>query len=97
MTPGHDPKTCRSCGASIFWAQVVGAGGDLEKKPNGRPKAIPVDATPSDRGNVVLFDRGGSVVARVLGRGEQPPPGAKLRMPHFATCPQAKAWRKGRR
>src|SRR3972149_2281009 len=80
------PRRCRSCDAPIYWAQTVSSG-----------KAMPVDAEPVPDGNVVLLDCGGTVIARVLGRGETPPPGAVLRRAHHSTCPQADPWRRGRR
>lgn len=66
--------TCRSCGAPIIWARTV----------NG--KAMPLDAEPTDAGNV-------SLVNGVAYVGEQ------LALPpcytsHFATCPDAPGWRK---
>jgi hypothetical protein len=66
------------------------------RKEDGRPQAMPVDATPTLNGNVILRDREGSITAYVLKKNEQPPPGTKTRMPHHATCAQAKAWRKSR-
>jgi hypothetical protein len=93
--PLHDPKECRSCGRSIFWAQNDATG-----------RSMPVDAEPCDRGNVQLVDRGGSVVAKVLGPEE-----ARrvrdatwaltgkhvLRVSHFVTCAQAASWRTKRK
>ena len=78
----HEPKKCRSCGASIFWAKTEAG------------KSMPVDAHPHPEGRVVLFDRGGSVIAKVLGKEEQPRPGENTRRPHWTTCPQAGNWRK---
>jgi hypothetical protein len=91
--PHHLPKPCRSCGAPVFWAQVVDSGGVLVRKENGRPQALPVDAEPTPDGNVVLRDREGSITAYVLKKREQPPAGAKTRKAHHATCPQASSWR----
>lgn len=90
----HKGTVCRSCNARILWGQLIDASGERQRKPDGKFKAIPVDFEPSPAGNVVLFDRHGDettrgIVARVLRRGESPPPGAKLRTPHFATCPNA--------
>lgn len=50
----------------------------------------PVDATPSDAGNLVLEHRGTVVFARVADLFDKP--GARY-MPHHATCPQADEWR----
>lgn len=81
----HDPKQCRSCGAQIYWAKTEAG------------KSMPVDAEPVPDGNVILFDRRGSVLALVLHRGEVPPPGAKLRQAHFRTCPNSADWRAAKR
>jgi ferric-dicitrate binding protein FerR (iron transport regulator) len=81
--PLHDPKRCRSCQAPIFWARTEAG------------RAMPVDAAPTPDGRVVLYDRGGTVMARTLKEGEQLRPGEKGRRPHHQTCPQAKEWRQG--
>jgi hypothetical protein len=100
--PLHEPKECRSCSAQILWAQIVDEDGELVRKDDGRPKAIPVDFVPTEKGNVQLFDRGGSVVARVLGPEEAREVHDTtwaltgkhvLRLPHFATCRDAANWR----
>lgn len=81
--PVHEPKTCSSCRAPIYWAQTE----------SGR--SLPVDVDLSPDGNVRLFDRQGAVVALVLGRHEIErlrAAGAtdlKLRKAHWATCPNA--------
>jgi hypothetical protein len=89
--PLHQPKACRSCGAAIFWAKNDATG-----------RSMPVDAEPSEKGNVQLVDRGGSVIAKVLGPEEARQVRDSnwalrgvhvLRMPHFATCAQASSWR----
>jgi hypothetical protein len=89
--PLHSPKACRSCSAPIFWARNDATG-----------RSMPVDAEPSDKGNVQLFDRGGSVVAKVLGAEEARRVRDSnwalrgvhvLRTAHFVTCPQAANWR----
>lgn len=93
--------TCRSCGASIFWAVTA----------NG--KRIPLDATPSLVGNMVLRMQAGddgkevldephlalSLAARtkLADHGVPFDPDEPRFTSHFATCPQATAWRaKGR-
>jgi hypothetical protein len=83
--PLRHPKRCRSCGAEIFWSRNETAG-----------RAMPVDAAESPDGNVVLVDRGGAVISRVLRAGEEPRPGEKRRRPHHMTCPDAPSWRKTR-
>lgn len=103
---GPVPRLCRSCSAAIFWAQVLVASTDprdgsmiwvRSKKPDGRYKAMPVNAQPDPAGSVVLFRRvGEGIVCRILRKGEAPPPGAVLRTSHFATCPAAAKHRRRR-
>ena len=83
--PLHSPHQCKSCSAPIYWARTEAG------------KSMPVDAAPTSDGTVVLTDRRGTVMARVLRRDEQPPPGAKLRKPHFQSCPHAADWRAAKR
>lgn len=78
---GFEIQACRSCDAPIVWANTAGQ------------KLMPVDAEPTEEGNVELTP--GS-----LGRG---PTATVLTGPslfggprytsHFATCPEADAWR----
>ncbi len=93
--PSHDPKKCRSCGADLLWCQLLDERGAVSRRPDGRPKAIPVDFAPVENGNVQVFDREGAIVARVLSRGEVAalPAETKLRVSHFSSCPQADKWR----
>lgn len=82
----HEPKACRSCGAPIFWGWN-----------ETTARSIPVDAEPRDDGNVLLVDRRGSVIARVLGGDDaerERASGSRLRVAHFVTCPQRDKWRK---
>lgn len=78
-------RRCRSCDAPIIWARTI----------NG--KTMPVDAEPTEGGNVLLEIRQGLMRATVY------PPDATLidpdltfRLSHFTTCPDAQGWRKGR-
>jgi len=74
---------CRSCKALIFFATVTKTG-----------KKIPMDPEAVDDGNIVLSPDCRD--AEVLGPGEAPTfPGRKYRS-HFATCPDAKGWRRKR-
>jgi hypothetical protein len=103
--PAHDPKRCTTCGAPILWAQVLGPDRrTVEEKPDGeggwKKRAMPVDFHPDPiKGNVVVLDRQGTVVAYTLKKDETPPLGARLRTAHHMTCPDAAKWRgkKGRR
>ena len=52
-------------------------------------KRMPLDATPVPAGNVAIRD-GLAVVM------SGPVPGGGGRLSHFATCPQAEKWRKGK-
>ena len=75
--------TCASCNAPIRWATTV------NKKP------IPLDAEPSEDGNVVFVD----LTDRVDVLGPEGVVQAKLTnqilfMPHHATCPKADQHRK---
>lgn len=82
--------TCRSCGAQILWGITDCTG-----------TAMPIDAEPSEDGNVVIVAdriRGAAPLLRVLA------PGARSLldddevryMPHHATCPQGEKWRRKR-
>ncbi len=86
--PAHPPKICRSCGAEIMWTKSETTG-----------RSMPVDFAPSEKGNVALWDRRGSIVSRVLtgqDLAEARAAGRPLRMPHHATCPQGKDWKRKR-
>lgn len=77
-------ESCRACGAAIFWTQT------------STGKAMPVDASPSMLGNVLVFptvDR--KFVAVVLGAAEAKEHTIRDRhTSHFATCPKAAVFRK---
>jgi hypothetical protein len=97
--PRHDPKVCASasCGAPILWAQLLDDAGQRIRRDDHKGwKSIPVNFDPDPvKGNIVLWHRKGEgIVARVLSKGEQPPPGSRLRTSHFATCPAAKRFRR---
>ena len=62
---------CRTCGAEIIWC----------KTSNG--KAMPVDASKREDGNLLLDDINGDTVAEYVGRGEG------QYVSHFVTCKQA--------
>lgn len=93
--PRHEGSLCRSCSARILWAQLLDEAGERQKKSDGKMKAIPIDFEAVADGNVVVFHRPGQgIVCRVLKRGELPPPGARTRVSHFATCVNAAKHRK---
>lgn len=83
-SPLHEPHHCKSCSAPIFWARTAAG------------RSMPVDAAPVADGRVILTDRHGTVIARVLRRDEVAPAGAILRKPHHSTCPQRAVWRRQR-
>jgi len=92
-THHHDAKTCRSCNAQILWVQVIGPDGQPKQKPDGKVQVMPVDFEPHAEGRVVVYDRNGSLVGRVLGRDEEPKIGEKTRRAHHITCAHAADWR----
>jgi hypothetical protein len=70
---------CKSCGRPIRWGVTQAH------------KAIPVDAEPAERGNVVFIDDGRVHVLR-----KDEPTTARRYVSHFATCPNAKQHRRKR-
>lgn len=76
---------CSSCGAQIIWAV----------SEEGKP--MPVDQAVPRQGNLLLFRRNGKVVAAVAcpALREKHPEGP-WRISHFATCPDAKKFRKAK-
>jgi hypothetical protein len=82
-------EKCSACEAPIVWTETsTGA-------------KMPVDASPSEAGNVALFPTvEGRWIALVLGKRTHAAPGssAERYTSHFATCPYAEHFRKrGRR
>lgn len=92
-------QNCRSCSARIIWAVT-----NPELK-SGRP--MPVDADPHPQGNVMLardpripHEPDAPVVVRATVLRANQAAGARdagelLYRSHFASCPNADAWRKG--
>ena len=83
------PTSCGSCGAPIVWAKTQ------------RGERMPIDAEPSDTGNVLLTGQPPQRRAGVLSRGQAEGAravGQRLHLSHFATCPHAGSHRaQGRR
>lgn len=80
----HKVDRCKSCTARIIWAQTE------------RGRNQPVDAEPDPAGNLRLEARPGrpplaTVVSPRLRFG------LKLRLPHHATCPDGRRWKRGGR
>ena len=74
---------CRSCQTEIVWAETE------------HGKRMPVDAEPDpERGSIVLREREGEAPLAIAGVGPEAFPGEPLHSAHFATCPDAKAWRR---
>lgn len=78
-------SACRSCSAPIRWART----------PKG--KMIPLDAEPNRDGRIRLGHIGGEEVALVLTDPAEIAAAefeGELYVSHFATCPQARDWRR---
>lgn len=82
-------STCRSCKAPIIWARTK------------KGRDIPLDAKPSPQGNMAFVegvDHAGNQTRLAVQRKAAPMQAALglevLYMPHHATCPQGKEWRR---
>jgi hypothetical protein len=75
---------CRSCGAAVLWRPHVTTG-----------KLAPIDADPHPEGNIALYADGYAVVGKDVDLGADNP--APRHRSHYATCPEAAAWRAGQR
>ncbi|WP_336792995.1 hypothetical protein [Gordonia malaquae] len=86
--PKREP--CRSCRSEVIWGTDA----------NTRSLTL-IDADPSPNGNVSLYvdDKGGAhfVVLNPLKAAAMRAAKQSLYLSHFASCPQAANWRKGRR
>lgn len=72
--------TCRSCHAPVRWVRTA----------KGQP--MPLDRDPNPAGNVLLDAHGRAEVCR---QGDPRLLEARpVYMPHHATCPDAKGWRR---
>lgn len=77
---------CRSCGAPIVFGTNVST-----RKP------MPVDAEPSEVGNISRYDAADGPRFVVLARSKAAAmraQGVALYLSHFASCPNAAQWRK---
>ena len=70
---------CKSCGAPIVWACVASG------------KRAPFDLAETPDGEWGIDDREAQPRAEKIDRDIETQPGHKS---HFATCPDAKAWRR---
>jgi hypothetical protein len=75
-------STCSSCGAAILWTQTS----------TGR--AMPVDAEPSEKGNIYLQREPGPPIIAIYVSNKVPHDFKPLYLSHFATCPDAKKHRR---
>ena len=82
--PITEPRTCDSCGGRILWVTWERSG-----------KTMPVDATPSPSGDILLAHRQAEnrLMATKLRRGEHVPESRNRYVSHFDTCPNAKQHR----
>jgi hypothetical protein len=78
--------TCgeKSCAKPIDLAVVM---------PGGMSR-MPVDPAPDPAGNLAVWLDGDLLCCRVLRKGEEPGPGEKRGMPHWATCTNPERWRR---
>lgn len=78
---------CRSCGASVVWVET-------EATERKTPKLMPLDADTDGQplagvnGNLAIVGKlpSGTPIVRVTNGGPY--------LSHFATCPNAKEWRR---
>lgn len=81
-------RSCVSCQAMVDFAFHAGGGGSMiiDRKSAGDPK-----------GNLAVWRKpDGTLWYRVLRKGEEPRPGEKRGLPHWATCTRPEAHRKRR-
>jgi len=88
LAPG-ERRPCSACGTPI-----VGA------RSSSNPKSVmPIVVEPHDKGNVLLQQKDGELVAFVVGnavvRGALHDLGVVMRISHFADCPHAGAFQRG--
>lgn len=79
-------KPCPDCGARIIWPRSAA---------NGTP--MPLDANPSDRGNVMLHKGSSGTLAAVVtprAAAGARAAGQDTYLSHGATCPFADRWRR---
>lgn len=76
-------SACRSCGAELLWAFTATG------------SRMPLNAEPSDAGNVVLsVGPTGQREATVIVEGDPRGDSQALYIPHHAVCPDGKKWRR---
>ena len=75
---------CRSCNAEIMW-----------KLNNSSRQIAPIDAEPSDQGNIRSLLGGEYAVLTGAELTEARQNGEKLHTNHFQTCTNPKDWKRG--
>ena len=80
------PRACVSCGRRVYWAMTV------------NDQRMPVDAEAVPDGNMVMAVDGktGALKVYALADDAVVDPARRRYVSHFATCPHANRWRKGR-
>ncbi|MFR9807094.1 hypothetical protein ACL02T_33075 [Pseudonocardia sp. RS010] len=88
MVGNLQAKPCNECQAPIIWPRSARSG-----------TATPLDAQPSPRGNVALYERGsGTQIAAVLtprAAAGYRAAGQPTYLHHAVSCPFAARWNKG--
>lgn len=78
---------CRNCGKAVYWCKT------------NTGKIMPVDAEPSEDGNIILERNALGQVANVLNLADLATAraqGKRLHKSHFVTCPNAANHRKAK-
>lgn len=83
MTSRRKRGECRSCGATVLWCFQ-----------RNSKRWMPVDVEPVPTGNIRVFGDGLMVVLKGDELEQYREAGMKLHLSHFATCPEASAWRR---
>ena len=78
-----DRASCGSCGAPMRWVTPLA----------GKP--MPLDAEPNPEGNVEMVTTPAGPRAKVHAKGQGGLLGERW-MPHHASCPQGREWRRPR-
>lgn len=76
---------CKSCHALIRWVTMAATG-----------KANPLDAEPVENGNIEVMEVRGRDIGRIVSDEARLFP-VPLYLAHWATCPDAAKWRKGKK
>jgi hypothetical protein len=78
-------EECRSCHHPIDWAVNV---------EGLKPNPVNHDSAGDPKGNLEVWRSGDGLLRyRYLKKGEEPAPGRRRGISHFATCPNRDQWR----